>query len=57
MKNTGVNDSEIKNINRKLTYEFFLNGEKLPLSEIMCNPTITYDCGLEQYGVGNVYIG
>ena len=57
MKNTSVNDSEIKNINRKLTYEFFLNGEKLPLSEIMDNPTITYDCGLEQYGVGNVYIG
>ena len=56
MKKFG-NDDEIKNINRKLIYKFFLNGEELPLSEIMDNPTITYDCGLEQYGIGNVYIG
>ena len=57
MKNTSVNDSEIKNINRKLTYKFTLNGKNLPLSDIMDNPTITYDCGAEQYSVGNVYIG
>ena len=51
------NESAIKNINRKITYRFLLDGEELPLSDIMDNPTITYDCGLEQYSVGNLYIG
>ena len=55
MKNGDVN--AIKNINRKITYRFLLDGEELPLSDIMDNPTITYDCGLEQYSVGNLYIG
>lgn len=57
MKSTNIKDSGMKDINRKLTYKFMLNGENLPLSDIMDNPTITYDCGLEQYSIGNVYVG
>ncbi len=57
MKSTNINDSGMKDINRKLTYKFTLNGEELPLSDIMDNLTITYDCGAEQYSIGNVYIG
>lgn len=57
MRNTSIKDSDMKDINRKLTYKFTLNGKNLPLSDIMDNPTITYDCGAEQYSVGNVYIG
>ena len=48
--------SLIKNINRKLIYQFTLDGKDLPLSDIMDNLTLTWDIGLEQYGVGNVYI-
>ena len=50
-------EAEVNNINRKLTYRFTLNGDELPLSEVMNNPTITYDVGADQYGVGNLYIG
>jgi hypothetical protein len=57
MKNTNITDSAINNINRKLIYKFTLDGEELPLSDVMNNPTITYDCGLDQYSVGNLYIG
>ena len=57
MKNTNITDSAINNINRKLIYKFTLDGKELPLSDVMNNPTITYDCGLDQYSVGNLYIG
>ena len=46
----------INNINRKLIYQFTLDGKNLPLSDIMDNLTLTWDIGLEQYSIGNVYI-
>lgn len=49
-------EQEVKNINRKLSYKFMLDGKELELSNVMNNPTITYDNGLDQYSVGNLYI-
>lgn len=45
-------EKQIDNPNRKITYKFTLNNEPLQVNQIMDNPTITYDCGLEQYSVG-----
>lgn len=50
-------EKQINNINRKLTYNFTLHGEPLNTSNIMDVAKITYDCGLKQYSVGNLYIG
>ena len=45
-------EKQIDNPNRKITYKFSLNDESIQANQIMDNPSITYDCGLDQYGVG-----
>ena len=45
-------ENQIDNPNRKVSYKFTLKGAVLETNQIMDNPTITYDCGLEQYSVG-----
>lgn len=49
-------EEQISNPNRKISYKFTLNGEPLSANQIMDNPTLTTDLGLEQFGVGNVCI-
>lgn len=49
-------EKEIKNPNRKIAYKFTLNGNDLPLNNIMDNPTLLTDLGLEQYSTGNVCV-
>ena len=45
-------EQQINNPLRKITYKFTLNDEELLVSDIMDNPTLVTDTGLEQYGVG-----
>lgn len=49
-------EEQISNPNRKISYNFTLNGKPLSANQIMDNPTLTTDLGLEQFGVGNVCI-
>lgn len=49
-------NKQINNHLRKITYRFTLNDKDLPIDNVMDNPVLTTDSGLEQYGVGSALV-